>query len=119
MRVWSWVKGKLMPLYCRAWDPAACFSVYSRHMLLTVGEKWEPEVKLSYLAPAASQGDSVRLKHSGHSHPRREGTKILCHFSRQGVMNERQTETPWDAPSSLSLVTILHCSSLDSGRHRH
>lgn len=84
MTVWSWVKGKLMPLSHRAWDPAVCFSVYSRHMLLTVGEKWEPEVKLSYFAPAASQGFLVRFKHSGHLHPRREEMKILCHFSRQG-----------------------------------
>lgn len=29
MRVWSWVKGKLMPLSCRAWDPVACFRVYT------------------------------------------------------------------------------------------
>lgn len=55
VRVWSWVTGRLMPLSCRAGDPAVCFSVYSRHMLLSVGEKWEPGVKLSYLAPAASQ----------------------------------------------------------------
>lgn len=34
-------------------------------------------------------------------------------------MNERQTETPWDVPSSLSLVTILDCLSLDSGRRHH
>lgn len=84
MGVWGWVKGKLMPLSRRAWDPALCFSVYSRHILLTVDKTWESEVKRSYLAPRASQGFLVRFKHSGHSHPRREEAKILCYLSRQG-----------------------------------